>query len=72
MKKLELNAYKEFNEEEGEIQGSPVVANVIIPPKRAITVQSVIISNMTDEELEVWVRIENQIREIAVDKLPEM
>jgi hypothetical protein len=43
------------------------MANLIIPSKTSVVVQSTRISNLTQIELEVLLRINNRIKEIAIN-----
>jgi len=46
------------------------VGTFILPPKGTITIQDVIIRNLTDIELEFWVRLnDGKLREVAVSKI---
>jgi len=40
-----------------------------VPPEGSITIQDVVIRNLTDVELEFWVRANERLRELAVSKL---
>lgn len=43
------------------------VATLVIPGKTSVSVQSVSISNLTNTELEITLRINNRIREVAIN-----
>jgi len=45
------------------------VGTIIVPPKGTITIQDVVIRNLTDEDLEFWVRVNDRLRELAVSKV---
>ena len=45
------------------------VGTVIVRPKGSITIQDVIIRNLTDVDLEFWVRVNEKLRELAVSKV---
>jgi len=45
------------------------VGTIIVPPKGTITVQDVVIRNLTDEDLEFWVRVNEKLTELAVSKV---
>jgi hypothetical protein len=53
-------------EEEPKIP-KPIVANFVIPPHVSIDIQSTHISNMSNVEVEVTLRIDNKIREVAIE-----
>lgn len=44
-----------------------IVANFVIPPHASIDIQSTHISNMSNVEVEVTLRIDNKIREVAIE-----
>jgi len=45
------------------------VGTVIIPPKGTITIQDITIRNLTDIDLELWVRLNEKLKELAVSKV---
>jgi len=46
------------------------VGTFIVPSKESITIQDVIIRNLTDIELEFWIRLnDGKLRELAVSKI---
>ena len=45
------------------------VGTIIVPPKGSITIQDVVIRNLTDIELEFWVRLNEKLKELAVSKI---
>jgi len=45
------------------------VGTIIVPPKGSITIQDVTIRNLTGEDLEFWVRVNDRLRELAVSKV---
>jgi len=45
------------------------VGTIIVPPKGTITIQDVVIRNLTDEDLEFWVRVNEKLTELAVSKV---
>jgi len=53
--------------EEETKKTSPNIANLIISPHSSINVQSTKISNLSNIEIEVIIRVDDQIREIAID-----
>ena len=52
-------------EEEPDIPKT-IIANFMIPPQTSINIQSTRISNMSKVNVEVTLRIDNKIREIAI------
>jgi hypothetical protein len=53
--------------DETELEPRSSVANFIIPGKTSVLVQSTRISNLSNIELEVTVRINKRIREVAIN-----
>jgi len=53
-------------EEEESTEPKTTVATFIIPPETSIDVQSMQISNISDVEVEVSLRIANRIKEVAI------
>jgi len=45
------------------------MGTIIIPPKGSIIIQNIAIRNLTDTELEFWVRINEKLKELAVNKI---
>jgi len=45
------------------------VGTLIVPPKGSITIQDLVIRNLTDVDLEFWVRVNERLRELAVSKI---
>jgi hypothetical protein len=55
-----------------ETQAQPTTAavgTIIIPPQKTLMIQSTRITNLTDTNLELGIRINKKIREIAIDKI---
>jgi len=52
-------------EEEPKIPKN-IIANFVIPPHASIDIQSTHISNMSNVEVEVTLRLDNKIREVAI------
>jgi len=44
-----------------------IIANFIIPPHASIDIQSAHISNISNVEVEVTLRLDNKIRDVAID-----
>ena len=53
-------------EEEPKIP-KPIVVNFVIPPHASIEIQSTHISNMSNVEVEVTLRVDNKIREVTIE-----
>ena len=56
----------EASEEEAEHK--PTVGTVIIPSQESVTIQNVRITNVTQKEVELWIRICKKLIEIAISK----
>jgi len=58
------------NEEEKEIpEHKPTVGTVIIPSKKSLSIQNLQISNITDKDLELLLRICNKSLELAISRI---
>jgi len=56
-------------EEEEEIEHKPSIATIIIPAKESLTIQKIHISNITDKDLELWIRACKKHTELAISKI---
>lgn len=56
-------------EEAKEAEHKPTVGTVIIPSKKSLTIQNIQISNTTDKDLELLLRICNRFLELAISKI---
>ncbi len=45
------------------------MGTIIIPPKGNMTIQEIVIRNLTDVDLEFWVKLNKKLRELAVSKI---
>lgn len=52
-----------------DAEGKHAVGTIIVPPEGSITIQGVVIRNLTDIELEFWVKVNEKLRELAVSKI---
>jgi len=59
-----LLANQEFNEEEKVALGT-----IILPPKANVTIQDTVISNFTEDDLEIGVRINQKLKEVSISKI---
>lgn len=50
-------------------QGNTAVGTIIIPPQKTLIIQCTRISNLTDTNLELEIRIDKKLSEIAINKL---
>ena len=56
----------EANEEEAEHK--PTVGTVIIPSQESVTIQNIRITNVTEKEVELWIKVCKRLTEIAISK----
>jgi len=61
-----LLANQKFSEEEKVALGT-----IILPPKANITIQDTVISNFTEDDLEIGVRINQKLKEVSISKISE-
>jgi hypothetical protein len=60
-----------INQREVQAQPTTAVGTIIIPPQKTLMIQSTRITNLTDTSLELEIRINKKIREIAIDKIKQ-
>jgi hypothetical protein len=53
----------------GTQPGTPAVGTIIMPPQQTLIVQCTRITNLTDSSLELEMRMDKRIREIAINKI---
>lgn len=58
-----------INQKETQAQPTTAVGTIIIPPQKTLMIQSTRITNLTDTSLELDLRINKKIREIAINKI---
>jgi len=59
-----------INQKEAQEQpATAAVGTIIIPPQKTLMIQSTRITNLTDTSLELEIRINKKIREIAISKI---
>lgn len=58
-----------INQGEAQVQPGTAVGSMIIPPLKTLMIQSTRITNLTDTSLELDIRIDKRIREIAINKI---
>lgn len=51
-------------------EGKVALGSIILPPKGNITIQDTVIINFTDNDLELGVRIDKKLKELAISKVP--
>jgi hypothetical protein len=67
-KTLTINQ-KEPNPETQAPSETTAVGTIIIPPKQTLIIQCTRVTNLTDNSLELEIRINKRIREIAISKV---
>ena len=50
-------------------EGKVAVGSIILPPEGNVTIQDTVISNFTDNNLELGLRIDKKLRELAISKV---
>jgi hypothetical protein len=58
--------------QEAEAQTSlenTAVGTIIVPPQKTITIQNTHITNLTDKSLELEIRVDRELKEIAIGKI---
>jgi hypothetical protein len=60
---------KETNPETQTQHENMAVGTIIIPPQKTLIIQCTRITNLTDMSLELEIRIDKKLREIAINKL---
>jgi len=54
--------------DEEEAEHKPTVGTVIIPSQESVTIQNVRITNVTEKEVELWIKVCKKLTEIAISK----
>jgi hypothetical protein len=54
--------------DEEEVEHKPTVGTVIIPSQESVTIQNVRITNVTEKEVELWIKVCKKLTEIAISK----
>lgn len=52
-----------------QLQQATAIATIIIPPQKTLTIQQTRITNLTDTSLELEIRINKKLSEIAINKI---
>jgi len=64
--------YENQKEKNQEMQAQPkdtAVGTIIIPPQKTLIIQCTRIINLTDNSLELGIRIDKKLREIAINRI---
>jgi len=69
-KTLIINQKEQSQETEAQAPlENTAVCTIIIPPQKTITIQSTHITNLTDRSLELEIRVDRGLKEIAIGKV---
>jgi|GEM_PF-773129 hypothetical protein len=69
-KTLIINQKEQSQEAEAQAPlENTAVGTIIIPPQKTITIQSTHITNLTDKSLELEIRVDRGLKEIAIGKV---
>ena len=67
-KTLIINQKEQETEAQVPLENT-AVGTIIIPPQKTITIQSTHITNLTDKSLELEIRVDRGLKEIAIGKV---
>jgi len=67
-KTLIINQKEQETEAQAPLENT-AVGTIIIPPQKTITIQSTHITNLTDKSLELEIRVDRGLKEIAIGKV---
>jgi len=56
-------------EEKEKLAHKPTTGTIIIPPEESVTIQNVRITNVTEKEVELWIKVCKKFTEIAISKI---
>jgi len=66
---LEWSSVLSENEPEEKVEHKPPVGTFIIPSQESVTIQNVQITNVTEKEVELWIKVRKKFTEIAISKI---
>jgi len=66
---LEWSFILSENEPEEKVEHKPTVGTFIIPSQESVTIQNVQITNVTEKEVELWIKAHKKFTEIAISKI---
>lgn len=55
-----------YNEQKGE---KAAIGTVVLPPKKSINIQGIQVANLTEKELEINIRVNKKLKELAIGML---
>jgi len=66
---LESSSILSENDPEEKVEHKPTVGTLIIPSQESVTIQNVQITNVTEKEVELWIKVRKEFTEIAIGKI---
>ena len=66
---LEQSSILSENDPEEKVEHKPTVGTLIIPSQESVTIQNVQITNVTEKEVELWIKVRKESTEIAINKI---
>ena len=66
---LEWSSILSEDEPEEKVEHKPTVGTFIIPSQGSVTIQNVQITNVTEKEVELWIKVRKEFTEIAISKI---
>jgi len=70
LKTLIINQKERSKEAEAQTPlENTAVGTIIVPPQKTITIQNTHITNLTDKSLELEIRVDRELKEIAIGKI---
>lgn len=55
--------------EEEEADHKPTIGTIIIPPRQNVRIQNIRITNVTNLDVELWIRVCEKLMELAISKI---
>lgn len=68
-KNLLISQYSPNSEDTNSKQENMAIGTIILPPRQPLMIQCMRITNLTDSNLEIEIRLDSKIREIAINKV---
>ena len=66
---LESSSILTEDDPEEKVEHKPPVGTFIIPFQETVTIQNVQITNATEKEVELWIKVHKKLTEIAISKI---
>ena len=58
-----------FSEEEEKVDHKLPVGTIILPPQQGVRIQNVRITNVTSLDVELWIKVCNELMELAISRI---